>query len=161
MSVMQCLDSLTYTLKYTNQYTKQQQDQSYSQQNKLYNQKQKLKIKNNQQKNQKESQLKELMSMETKTNLTTQSNLNISQMETMNSERVIAGRSYWLLSTKKRIPRSKSQKHPPTLHFTMQTDQMDSEETFAGRSYRQQPTIMDTKPIRQSITLAMKAITFK
>ncbi|KAA6395510.1 MAG: hypothetical protein EZS28_008963 [Streblomastix strix] len=58
----------------------------------------------------------------------------------------------------KRIPRSISQKHPPTHHFTMQTDQMDSEETVAGRSYRQQPTIMDTKTIRQSITLVMKII---
>ncbi|KAA6365787.1 MAG: hypothetical protein EZS28_038686, partial [Streblomastix strix] len=61
----------------------------------------------------------------------------------------------------KRIPRSISQKHPPTLHLTVQTDQIDSEETVARRSYRQQPTIMDTKTIRQSITLAMKTITNK
>ncbi|KAA6368737.1 MAG: hypothetical protein EZS28_035736 [Streblomastix strix] len=36
-SVMEWLDSLTYTPKFTNQYLKQQQAQSYSQQNKLYN----------------------------------------------------------------------------------------------------------------------------
>ncbi|KAA6358663.1 MAG: hypothetical protein EZS28_045811, partial [Streblomastix strix] len=40
-------------------------------------------------------------------------------------------------------------------------NQMDSEETVAGRNCRQQPTIMDTKTIRQSITLARKTITSK
>ncbi|KAA6354600.1 MAG: hypothetical protein EZS28_049873 [Streblomastix strix] len=43
----------------------------------------------------------------------------------------------------------------------MQTDQMDSEETVAGRSYRQQPTKMYTKTIKQSITLALKTLTSK
>ncbi|KAA6375616.1 MAG: hypothetical protein EZS28_028855, partial [Streblomastix strix] len=52
-------------------------------------------------------------------------------------------------------------KYLPTLHLTMQTDQMDSEETVVGRSYRQQPMKMDTKTTRQSITLAMKTITSK
>ncbi|KAA6374181.1 MAG: hypothetical protein EZS28_030292 [Streblomastix strix] len=160
-SVIEQLDSLTYTPKYTNQYSMQQQAQSYSQQIKLYNQKQKGKTKNNLQTNQKESQLMEQMTMETMTNLSTQSNLSISQTETMDSERMTAGRSYRPLSTEKQIPRSISQKHPPTFHITMQTDQMDSEETVAGRSYRQQPTKMDTKTIRQSITLPMKVITSK
>ncbi|KAA6365205.1 MAG: hypothetical protein EZS28_039268, partial [Streblomastix strix] len=50
-------------------------------------------------------------------------------------------------------------KYPSTLYFTMQTDKMDSEEMVAGLSYRQQPTKIATKPIRQSITLAMKTIT--
>ncbi|KAA6385514.1 MAG: hypothetical protein EZS28_018956, partial [Streblomastix strix] len=72
-----------------------------------------------------------------------------------------AGRSYRQLSTEKRIPRSISQKHPPSLHLTMQTDHMDSEEAVAGRSYRQQPTKMDTETIRQSINLAMKTIMSK
>ncbi|KAA6395737.1 MAG: hypothetical protein EZS28_008739 [Streblomastix strix] len=139
----------------------QKQVQSHSQQNKLYNQKQKVKIENNQQMNQKESQLMEQMTMEIMTNLSTQSNPSISQTETMDSERMTAGRSYRPLSTEKRISKYISRKHPPTLHLTMQTDQMDSEETVAGRSYRQQPTKMDAKTIKQSITLAMKALTSK
>ncbi|KAA6371514.1 MAG: hypothetical protein EZS28_032958 [Streblomastix strix] len=158
---MEWLDSLTYTLKYTNQFPRQQQAQSFPQQNKLYNQKQKVKIKNNQQINQKESQLIEQMTMETMTNLSTQWNPSISLTETIDSESMTAGRSYKPLSTEKRIPRSISQKYPPTLHLTMQTDQMDLEETVAGRRYRQQPTKMDIKTIRQSITLVMKTITSK
>ncbi|KAA6393040.1 MAG: hypothetical protein EZS28_011436 [Streblomastix strix] len=43
----------------------------------------------------------------------------------------------------------------------MQTDQMKSEETVAGRSYRQKPTKMNIQTIRQSITLARKTITSK
>ncbi|KAA6359290.1 MAG: hypothetical protein EZS28_045183, partial [Streblomastix strix] len=42
-----------------------------------------------------------------------------------------------------------------------QTETMVSERMTAGRSYTQQPTQMDTKTIRQSIALAMKAITSK
>ncbi|KAA6398277.1 MAG: hypothetical protein EZS28_006197 [Streblomastix strix] len=160
-SVMEWMDSLTYTPKYTNQYPKQQKTQSRSQHNKSQNQKQKAKTKNNQQIKQSESQLMEQTTMKTVTNLSSQLNPTISQTETMISERMTAGRSYRPLSTEKRIPRSISQKHPPTLHLTMQTDQMDSEETVVGRSYRQQPTQMDTKTIRQSITLAMKTITNK
>ncbi|KAA6371870.1 MAG: hypothetical protein EZS28_032601 [Streblomastix strix] len=38
---------------------------------------------------------------------------------------------------------------------------MDSEETVAGRSYRQQPTKKYTKTIKQSITLALKTLTSK
>ncbi|KAA6366510.1 MAG: hypothetical protein EZS28_037964, partial [Streblomastix strix] len=97
----------------------------------------------------------------TVTNLSTQSKPSISQTETMDQERVTAGRNYRPLSTEKRIPRSISQKYPPTFHLTMQTDQMDSEGTVAGRSYRQQPTKTDAKTIKQSITLAMKTITIK
>ncbi|KAA6393039.1 MAG: hypothetical protein EZS28_011435 [Streblomastix strix] len=100
-SVREWLDSLTDTPKITNQYPKQLQDQSYSQQNKLYNQKQKVKIKNNKQMNQKESQLIEQMTMETMTNLSSQSNLNISLTETMNSKKMTAGRSYRQFSTEK------------------------------------------------------------
>ncbi|KAA6353859.1 MAG: hypothetical protein EZS28_050615 [Streblomastix strix] len=101
------------------------------------------------------------MTTKTKTNLSTQSNPSISLMETMDSERMTAGRSYRPLSTEKRIPSLISQKYPPTFHLTMQTDLKDSEETIVGRSYRQQPMKMDTKTIRQSITLAMKTITSK
>ncbi|KAA6395158.1 MAG: hypothetical protein EZS28_009316 [Streblomastix strix] len=156
---MEWLDSLTCVTKYTNQYPKQQQVQFHSQQDKLW--KQKEKAKNNQQVNLKESQLMELMTMETVINLNMHSNPSISQTETMDSERMTAGRSYRPLSTEKRIPRSISQKYPPTLHLTIQTDKMDLEETVAGRGYRQQPMQMDKKTTRQSITLAMKTITSK
>ncbi|KAA6354129.1 MAG: hypothetical protein EZS28_050344, partial [Streblomastix strix] len=156
-SLMEWLDSLTYTPKYTNQFPNQQQVQLPSQQNKL--QKQRIKSKINERTNQKESQLMQKMTMETKTNPSAQSNPSISLTETIDSERMTVGCSYGPLSTEKQIPRSISQKHPPTLHLTMQTDQMDSEETVAGRSYRQQQTKMDTKTIRQSITLAMNKIT--
>ncbi|KAA6397257.1 MAG: hypothetical protein EZS28_007211 [Streblomastix strix] len=109
-SVMEWLDSLTYTPKNTNQFPRQQQAYSYSQHNKLYNQKRKVNIKNNQRMNQKESQLLEQMTMETMTNLCTQSNPSITLTETMDSERMTAGRSYRLLSTEKRILRLISQK---------------------------------------------------
>ncbi|KAA6354816.1 MAG: hypothetical protein EZS28_049656, partial [Streblomastix strix] len=99
--------------------------------------------------------------MDAKTDLITKSNLSTSLIETMDSERMTAGRSCSPISTEKRILRSISQKYPLTFHLTMQTDQMDSEETVAGRSYRQQQSQMDTKTIRQSITLAMKTITNK
>ncbi|KAA6403047.1 MAG: hypothetical protein EZS28_001426 [Streblomastix strix] len=97
--------------------------------------------------------------MEMKTNLSTESNPSISLTETKVSELMTAGRSYRPLSTEKRIPRSTSQTYPPTHHFTMQTDHLDSEETVAERSYRQRPTKMYTQTIRQSITLAMQTIT--
>ncbi|KAA6354281.1 MAG: hypothetical protein EZS28_050191, partial [Streblomastix strix] len=108
--------------------------------------------------NQRESQLMEQITMETKINLRTQSNQNISLTETIDSERMTAGRSYRPLSTEKRITRSISQIYPPTLLFSMQTGQIDSEETVAGRGYRQQPKKMGTQTIRQSIILAMKTI---
>ncbi|KAA6355940.1 MAG: hypothetical protein EZS28_048533, partial [Streblomastix strix] len=44
------------------------------------------------------------------------------------------GRCYRPLSTLKLIQRSVPQNNPPTFHFTMYTDQMDSEETAAGCS---------------------------
>ncbi|KAA6395241.1 MAG: hypothetical protein EZS28_009232 [Streblomastix strix] len=94
--------------------------------------------------NQKESQLMEKMTMETKTNLSIQPNPCISFMKTMDSERITAGRSYMPLSTEKRIPRSISQKYPPTFHLTMQMDQIDSEEMVAGRSC--QPPLITTPP---------------
>ncbi|KAA6384684.1 MAG: hypothetical protein EZS28_019790 [Streblomastix strix] len=103
----------------------------------------------------------EQKTMETMTNLSTQSNPQTSLTKTMDSEGMTAGCSYRPQSMDMLIPRSISQKYLPTLHLTMQTDQMDSEETVVGRSYRQQPTEMDTKTIRQSITLAMKTITNK
>ncbi|KAA6381947.1 MAG: hypothetical protein EZS28_022528 [Streblomastix strix] len=160
-ALMEWLDSLTFTPKYTNPFHKQQQVQLYSQNNKSQNQKQKVKTKNNQQMNQIEQQLIEQKTMKTMINLSTQSNPNISLTETMGTERITAGRSFRSLSTEKRIPKSISQKYPPTLHFTLQTKQMYSEETVAGRIYRQQPTKMDSQTIKQSITLAMKAITSK
>ncbi|KAA6364490.1 MAG: hypothetical protein EZS28_039982 [Streblomastix strix] len=122
---------------------------------------QKVKTKNNQRMNQKESQLMEQITMETKAYLSNPSNLSISLTKTMDSERMAAGCSYKPLSTEKRTQRSISQKFMQTLHFTIQTDQMDSEETFVGHSYRQQPTKMDPQTIRQSITLAMRTITRK
>ncbi|KAA6376529.1 MAG: hypothetical protein EZS28_027944 [Streblomastix strix] len=67
--------------------------------------------------------------METMTNLSTQSNPSTQLTETMDSERMIAGRSYRPLSTEKQIPRSISQKYPPILYLTMQSYQMESEET--------------------------------
>ncbi|KAA6403420.1 MAG: hypothetical protein EZS28_001048 [Streblomastix strix] len=120
-----------------------------------------IKTNSNQRTNQRESLLMEQMTMDTKTNLSTQSDPSTSLTKTIDAERMTAGRSYRPLSTEKRIPRSISQKHPLILHFTMQTDQMDSEETVAGRSYRQQPTKMNTQTIRQSIKLARKTITNK
>ncbi|KAA6398751.1 MAG: hypothetical protein EZS28_005724 [Streblomastix strix] len=52
-------------------------------------------------------------------------------------------------------------KYPPIFYFTMQIDQMDSEETVAGRSYRQLSTKMDPQTTKQSIILAMKTIMSK
>ncbi|KAA6365676.1 MAG: hypothetical protein EZS28_038796 [Streblomastix strix] len=106
---MEWLDSLTYTAKYINQYPKQQQAQLRLQHNKSQNQKQKAKTKNNQQIKQSESQLMEQTIMKTTINLSTQSNPSTSLTETMDSERMTAGRSYRPLSTEKRIPRSISQ----------------------------------------------------
>ncbi|KAA6375411.1 MAG: hypothetical protein EZS28_029061 [Streblomastix strix] len=103
----------------------------------------------------------EQMTMDSVTNLSTQSNPSISQTETMDSEEIKAGRSYRPLSTEKRTPRSVLQKFPPTFQFAKQTDHIDSEETVVERSYRQTPTKMDIQTMKQSITLAMKTITSK
>ncbi|KAA6354743.1 MAG: hypothetical protein EZS28_049730 [Streblomastix strix] len=91
--------------------------------------------------------------METKTNLSTQSNPSTSLMETMDSEGMTAGRSYRPLSTEKRIPISISKKYTLMLNFTIQTGHIESEETVVGRNYRQQPTKMDIQTVKQSITL--------
>ncbi|KAA6360859.1 MAG: hypothetical protein EZS28_043612, partial [Streblomastix strix] len=79
----------------------------------------------------------------------------------MDLDGMTTGLRYRPLSTAKRILRSILQKYPLALHFTMQTDQMDTEETVAGSNCRLQPTKIDTQIIMQSITLAMKTITIK
>ncbi|KAA6390818.1 MAG: hypothetical protein EZS28_013656 [Streblomastix strix] len=79
--------------------------------------------------NQREAQQMDQMTIETKTNLSAQSNPNTSLIETMDRKGMTAGRNYRPMSTEKQIPRLISQKYPPNLHFTMQTDQLDSEET--------------------------------
>ncbi|KAA6377353.1 MAG: hypothetical protein EZS28_027118 [Streblomastix strix] len=71
--------------------------------------------------------------METKTNLSSQSNLSVSLTKMMDSDEMTAGRSYRPLSTEKRIPRSISQQYSPTLHFIIQIYQMDLDETVAER----------------------------
>ncbi|KAA6393643.1 MAG: hypothetical protein EZS28_010829 [Streblomastix strix] len=84
------------------------------------------------------------MTMEKKTNLSTQSNPSTSLTETKDPEEMTAGLNSGTLSTEKRIPRSISQKFLQTLNFTMKTNQGDSEETIAGRSYRDQITSYNT-----------------
>ncbi|KAA6354389.1 MAG: hypothetical protein EZS28_050085 [Streblomastix strix] len=99
--------------------------------NKSQNQKQKERTKRNKPINWRELQLTKQMTIETKINLKTQPNKDTSLTETMDSEGMTAGRSYRPLSTEKIIPRLISQKYPPSIYFTIQTDQMDSEETVA------------------------------
>ncbi|KAA6389322.1 MAG: hypothetical protein EZS28_015153 [Streblomastix strix] len=98
-------DSLKYFPKFNNQYLKHQQVQSYQQQNKSQDQKRKVQTKRNYRTNQSELQLMEQMTMENKTNLSTQSNPYTSLTETMVSEGMTAGCSYRPLSMEMLIPR--------------------------------------------------------